>query len=258
MSRVLMIVSVALAALAAAPAAIAADVEPVVTPGPFDAPPAFPARRVYGEPVYVPGPLEAPPAFPLVKPYNWTGVYVGINGGGGWGHSNWTSSPDGTSGSFDISGGLIGGTLGYNLQTGDPFVLGGEVDIAATSFKGSVPAATCGPNCAISSPWLATARLRFGYAFNNILPYVTVGLSIGHLVASIAGEPLGIERANNLSWTGGFGVEFVLLGPWTAKVEYLHVDLSGFSCNFACNGPVSMNLNENIIRAGINYRIWRN
>jgi outer membrane immunogenic protein len=255
MRKVLMIVSVVLMALVVAPVATAADVEPVVTPGPFDAPPAFPARRVYGEPVYVPGPLEAPPAFPAVKPYNWTGVYVGLNAGGGWGRSTWISAPDGSVG---ISGGLIGGTFGYNLQTGDPFVLGGEVDIAATSFKGTVPAPTCGPNCTISSPWLATARLRFGYAFNTILPYVTVGVSIGHLIASIAGEPLGIERANNLSWTGGFGVEFVLLGPWTAKVEYLHVDLSGLTCNFACNGPVSINLNENIIRAGINYRIWRN
>jgi outer membrane immunogenic protein len=258
MSRVVTIVSVALAALAAASAAFAADVEPVVAPGPFDAPPAFPARRPTGEPVYVPGPFEAPPAFPAVKPYNWTGVYVGINAGAGWGRSSWSSSPDATSGSFDISGGLIGGTLGYNLQTGDPFVLGGEVDIAATSFKGTVSPPTCAPNCAISSPWLATARLRFGYAFNDILPYVTVGVSIGHLIASIAGEPLGIERANNLSWVGGFGVELVLMGPWTAKVEYLHVDLSGLTCNFACNGPVAMNFNENIIRAGINYRIWRN
>jgi opacity protein-like surface antigen len=85
-----------------------------------------------------------------------------------------------------------------------------------------------------------------------------VGVSVGHLVANIAGAPLGTERATNLSWSGGFGVEFVLLGPWTAKVEYLHADLSGLTCNFACNGPVSMNFSENIIRAGINYRIWRN
>jgi outer membrane immunogenic protein len=227
--------SAVLAALGVAAPAVAADVEPVVTPGLFNAPPAFPAARVY----------------------NWTGAYVGINGGGGWGGSNWASTPDGTAGSYSVSSGLVGGTFGYNLQTGDPFVLGAEVDIAGTGFRGTVSPATCAPGCEIKNPWLATARLRFGYAFNDILPYVTVGVGIGRLVADIAGSPFGTERANILSWTVGGGVELVISGPWTAKVEYLHVDLSGITCNVACNGPVSINLNENIIRAGVNYRIWQ-
>jgi outer membrane immunogenic protein len=207
--------------------------------------------------VVTPGPFTAPPAFPAVRVYNWTGAYVGINGGGGWGGSNWVSTPDGTVGSYSVSSGLVGGTFGYNLQTGDAFVLGAEVDLDWTDFHGTVPPATCAPGCEIRNPWLATARLRFGYAFNDILPYVTVGVSLGRLVADTIGTPFGTERANILSWTAGAGVEFVILGPWTAKVEYLHVDLSGITCNIACNGPVSINLNENIIRAGLNYRIWQ-
>ena len=57
-------------------------------------------------PYYQPGPAYNPI-------YTWTGFYVGINGGGGWGTSKW----DGLN-SFDVSGGLIGGTVGYNWQFG--------------------------------------------------------------------------------------------------------------------------------------------
>ena len=54
---------------------------------------------------------KAPP--PMVAPYyNWTGFYIGINGGGAWGTSTWDST-----GGFDVSGGMIGGTIG---STGRP------------------------------------------------------------------------------------------------------------------------------------------
>jgi outer membrane immunogenic protein len=208
------------------------------------------------EPIATPGPWTAAPAFSAVRVYNWTGFYVGLTGGGAFGGANWTSVPDVTSGSLSATGGLFGGTLGYNLQTGGPFVLGIETDIAASSVKATVPAATCVFNCQFTSPWLATARLRFGYAFNDILPYVTVGASITRLNASTNG--VGSERANNLSWVAGFGVEFVLVGPLTGKVEYLYADLGGLTCNLACNGPVSANVHENIVRAGLNYRFARN
>jgi opacity protein-like surface antigen len=108
------------------------------------------------------------------------------------------------------------------------------------------------------SDWLGTARLRVGYAFDTIMPYVTAGAAISRLVASTAGAPLGTDRANNLGWTLGLGVEFVIWGPWTAKAEYLYADFNGFTCNVACGGgPISINARENIVRAGINYRIWQ-
>jgi len=236
MTRTIACGAVVMLALAAMPPAYAADVEPVIVADPWIAPPAFSARRTY----------------------NWTGFYVGLVAGGAFGHADWTSVPDATSGSVNANGGQFGGTLGYNLQTDGPFVLGIETDIAASSVKGTVPAATCVFNCQFTSPWLATARLRFGYAFNDILPYVTVGASITRLNASINGQPLGTERANNLSWVAGVGVEFVLVGPLTGKLEYLYADLGGFTCNFACNGPVSVNAHENIVRAGLNYRFARN
>src|SRR4051812_8054093 len=57
--------------------------------------------------------------------YNWTGLYLGLSGGGTWGHSSW-SNP--STGDFNVSGGLVGGTVGYNWQTGN-IVLGAEADL---------------------------------------------------------------------------------------------------------------------------------
>ena len=59
------------------------------------------------------------PSPPVPLPaYNWTGFYIGINGGYGTGNSNWSDSSVGTSGSFPTSGFLIGGTVGANYQIG--------------------------------------------------------------------------------------------------------------------------------------------
>jgi outer membrane immunogenic protein len=249
----LLIGSIAL--IGAAGALPAAEIEPVVTPTIFGAPPGFPARRA--EPVVVPGVFVAPPAFPQRMVYNWTGVYVGINAGLTFGRARWTSVPDLISDHSRVSGGLVGGTIGYNLQTGEPFVLGLEADLGWSRLSGTVPALSCAPGCELRASWLATARLRFGYAFDGILPYVTGGFAIRHFQADIAGAPFGTDSANNLGWTAGAGIEFVILGPWRAKVEYLYADLNGFSCNIACGGgPISFNVSEHIIRAGLNYRIW--
>jgi len=248
----LLIGTAALVALAAAGPARGA--EAVVVPNVFTAPPAFPARR---EPVVVPDVFTAPPAFPAVKLYDWTGAYVGINAGAAWGRTPWTSVPDATNGTTSVSGALVGGTLGYNLQTREPFVLGVETDLAWANIRGTVPPFSCAPNCEIKASWLATARLRFGYAFDTILPYVTAGVAIARLTADIVGAPFGSESVNNLGWTAGAGVELVISGPWRAKVEYLYADLNGFGCNVACGGgPISINVHENIIRAELNYRIW--
>jgi outer membrane immunogenic protein len=227
--------------------------------------------------------FTAPPAMSAPRPYNWTGAYIGINAGGGAGHMSWVSTPDGANGSSSLSGGFFGGTLGYNLQAGNSaFVLGEEVDLTRTSFGGKIPTivgpivnpntglvtgfapVSCTPNCENTNPWLVTARLRFGVSldwprpyFTAVMPYFTAGVSVARLEAGIAGTPLGTQSKNNLSWTVGAGVEFVITDRWTAKLEYLHVDLDGFSCDTSCGATtVSMRMNENIIRAGLNFRMF--
>jgi predicted amidohydrolase len=68
------------------------------------------------------------------------------------------------------------------------------------------------------------------------------------------------QAEEDLGWTAGAGLEFIISGPLRAKVEYLHVNNDDdYTCTAACGGgPVSFDLNEDIIRAGLNYRFWMN
>jgi len=191
---------------------------------------------------------KAPP--PAVAPaYNWSGFYLGINGGGGWGHSNWDTSSD----RIGLSGGLVGGTAGYNWQLGNA-VLGIEGDIDWANLKGTNSSTLCPAGCSTSDTWLSTVRGRAGYAFGGVLPYLTGGLALGDIRAATP----GFAGASNTSagWTAGGGIEFGLTGNWSAKAEYLYVDLGRFNCGVSCNGLPTDNvsMHDNVVRAGVNYR----
>lgn len=193
-------------------------------------------------------PTKAPAYVP--QAYTWTGFYIGINGGGGWGDSEW-SALTGTS-SADIAGAVVGGTLGYNWQTG-PVVFGLEGDLDWSSIEGSTALAPCTTNCETSNSWLATTRGRIGYAFDRIMPYVTGGAAFGDVKAAPAG--FAGDRETRVGWTVGAGAEFALGGPWTAKVEYLYLDLGDTSCAAGnCAVPTTVDLTTNLVRGGINFR----
>jgi outer membrane immunogenic protein len=176
-------------------------------------------------------------------PYNWTGLYVGINGGGAWGNSQ--ASVPFPSGSFDTSGGLVGGTVGYNWQMGQ-IVFGLEGDADWSGIKGS--AACAGTNCETRNDYLATIRGRVGYAFDRFLPYVTGGAAFGNVKNTVAG--IGSTDQSNVGWTVGGGLEYAISGPWSIKAEYLYVDLGDSG---SVLGSTS-NFHENVVRAGLNYR----
>jgi opacity protein-like surface antigen len=208
------------------------------------------------------GILDPPPAYPArfsdtALMYDWTGLYVGLNGGGSFGRVRWRSDPDLTTGNVDVSSGVFGGTIGYNAQNLGSFVFGAEFDFDWRGINAAIPPTSCAPNCGFRSDWLSTARLRFGRAFGGFLPYVTGGLSIGDVTQDIVGQPFGTANSVSFNWTGGFGVEFILNGPLTGKVEYLYVNHTNTPCNAECGGgPITMGLGENVFRVGVNYRLW--
>ena len=188
---------------------------------------------------------------PFMAPYyNWTGFYAGINGGYGWGTSNWS----GLGSSFDVNGGLFGGQLGYNWQFGQ-FVYGLEGDLDWTDLRGTASLLNCGAtSCRTKNDFLATVRGRVGYAADRWMPYLTGGLAVGNIRATVPGFA-GIDQTN-AGWTLGGGVEVALVGNWTAKAEYLYVDLGTAGCGAVCGLPAGNNvsLTTNIVRGGINYR----
>jgi outer membrane immunogenic protein len=193
-------------------------------------------------------PVKAPEYMAPV--YMWAGPYVGINGGGGWGDSSWSGAP--ATGSFDVSGGMIGGTIGYNWQQG-PYVFGLEGDIDWSNIKGSTTV-NCALGCETRNTWLGTVRGRVGYAWDRFLPYFTGGLAVGGVEAN---RPLfGGDSETRAGWTIGGGVEFALAPQWSAKVEYLYVDLGSFDCGTRCGAfsPDNVSFTSSLVRGGINYK----
>ena len=196
---------------------------------------------------------------------DWTGLYLGLNAGYSFGGSSWNDSVTGAStGNFGTYGFLFGGTLGANYQAG-PLVFGIEGDGAWTDPSGFgtfTSSALCTGGCQTANDWLATVRGRTGYAFDRYLIYATAGAAFGDVKAGYSNHPA--SDTTEPGWTVGAGVEGSFAPHWSAKVEYLFVDLNNGSCTTDCaianaNGApvvpnVAVKFNESMVRAGVNYR----
>jgi outer membrane immunogenic protein len=193
--------------------------------------------------------LEKHPVYqPIVTPsYDWTGFYLGLNGGGAWGTSRFNFAAPGTT-RFGTAGGLFGGTAGVNYQIGH-LVLGLEGDFDWADVSGSGNCVLAGITCSSRNDWMGTARGRIGYAFDRFMPYVTGGAAFGDLKT-------GLATGDQTGWTVGGGIEYALSNKWTIKLEYLHVDFGNFDCGTACivTAPVRVHFDEDTVRAGINYK----
>jgi outer membrane immunogenic protein len=244
--------------------------------------------------------VKAPPMVPPVV-YNWTGFYIGGNVGYSWGRSSDTSTLTNTAGTglfagtdkADLNGVIGGGQIGYNWQMQN-WLVGLEADIQGSGERGShyynCPTGVCTPSTTLGGPlalviivpgvavpfsvaqridWFGTVRGRVGFlATPNVLFYGTGGLAYGgvNTTESIGGPPpAGFANTDTrVGWTVGAGVEGVISGNWTAKLEYLHVDLGTTSGSFltpiAANpaGFISSNysshITDDIVRVGVNYR----
>ena len=197
------------------------------------------ARRPYAMPV-------APPVF------NWTGFYLGVNGGYGWVDNDIT----GVGGTGQLKGGFVGGQLGYNWQHPSNWVFGVEADAQWADMK-RTDTATMGP--AVFSleqrfENFGTFRGRLGYAFNNVLLYGTGGWAFANEkgTASIAvpGFFAAASISNFLSgYAAGAGIEWAFLPNASVKVEYLHL---GFDTNNFM-GVLPVQTNVDTVRIGVNY-----
>jgi outer membrane immunogenic protein len=233
--RLLMTATTMLAFAATLPAASAAD---------------LPARNVYA-PVTAPLPV-----------YNWTGIYLGVNGGYGFGKQDPLSLFSGDFNSFEYSanGWLFGGTFGAQIQSGH-VVIGVEGDLDWANFKGSGtgPVSKLGGGitgtATLSSKVsaISTLRTRIGYAENNWLFYATVGLAVTKATSEFTqtvgfvcgGTTVPCTSKSDLhpGVAAGAGVEYGITQNVSAKLEYLWL-----------GAGATNTLKENMVRAGLNYR----
>jgi outer membrane immunogenic protein len=207
---------------------------------------------------------------PSAGPWNWAGLYAGVNYGGGAGTASQSDSVY-DRGTYNVGGGVVGGTVGYNWQRGS-LVYGLEGDLDYSSIKGgssgivNFTTPPCGVfssfgNCDTRLNWLGTARARIGVAWDRLLPYVTGGLAVGSLHSSEGDlqSPLtGSGSVTRAGWTAGAGIEARIDNRWSTKLEYLYVDLGSgtvFTEPFG-GATVSENVTfrTHILRGGLNYR----
>ena len=208
----------------------------------------------------------------------WTGFYLGINTGAGWGANNSVGNNwylDGGNGGFTNSltatgagGGLTGGAqLGYNYSLTPLFVVGGETDLQGSSM-GSAGGSYIGPALNInrgvagyvpgrlsggtSIPFFGTVRARAGITPTpSLLLYGTGGFAYADVQ-----NPAGAELQTG--WVAGAGAEWMFMPNWSAKAEYLYIDVSG--SNTGTGNPLNVSVKNtggdtpwNMMRAGVNY-----
>lgn len=191
--------------------------------------PAAMAADIGGNPYYS-APAYAPST---ISSYSWMGPYLGFNAGYQWGTV--TNNPTRPSG---FAGGVQGG---YNWQNGQ-FVYGGETDLQVSGADD-----TFAP-WQFSNPWFGTLRGRAGVAMNNILLYGTGGMAYGGGRVDAFGLS---ESRTHLGWVAGIGMEVGFTPNWSAKAEYLFVDLGERGYNLTGN---QNGFESNLLRFGVNYR----
>src|SRR5579871_2410273 len=212
--------------------------------------------------------FAAPPA----GVFNWSGFYIGGNAGYGWNDRdrsimivNNLGGPA-TGPGLDATGPFGGAQLGWNWQTG-AWVLGLETDFQLSAISANVGPVLIGANSFKDEKginWFGTVRGRVGYSFGQLLVYGTGGLAYGEVGNNIFVNAVANPRADQtkIGYVAGGGFEWMLDRMWSAKVEYLHMDL-GHSTGLTApvippNGVTifvnPLNNKADLVRIGLNYK----
>jgi outer membrane immunogenic protein len=248
-------------------------------------------------------PMKAPMAAPIMGPgFNWTGFYIGGNAGAAINDSRFNVDPGGcfltgcgtggiagnvtrqSSGTFGNNTAFTGGgQVGYNWQFSPMWVFGLEADLNYNGTKSTVAGSLVQPpptfaagsmfNYSVSQTldWFGTGRARLGWVpADRVMIYGTGGLAYGR-VQSSTGVAFAISADTyagsfsdiRVGWTAGGGIEWAFAQNWTAKAEYLYIDLGRTSytdgCLTACGAAplpsytTGLTTREHIARFGINY-----
>ena len=204
-------------------------------------------------PVYTKAP---PPMY-----YNWTGCYVGANGGGVWAHKNFTQVTTGFSdGSVDFSGGLFGGQVGCNYQFSPSWVIGVQGDWDWASATGSFPDLLfTGVTESVKITSLGSVTGRLGYAWDRFMLYAKGGgawETDNYTVTGLAGLTATASDTRG-GWTVGGGGEYAFNDWLTGFAEYDYYDFGTKSEALIGNlGTASINVKEtkSVAKVGLNIK----
>ena len=199
---------------------------------------------------------KAPPPV-MAAIYDWSGFYIGVNGGGGWTHNTWDVVGGGREGSHDSSGGTIGGQVGYRWQMGQ-FVFGVEAQGNWADFSGDNQSALFGTRNRTKTDAFGLFTGQVGYAFNNVLVYAKGGAAITSNTYTITnaatGAFLGSNDNTRLGGVVGAGLEYGFAPNWSLGVEYDHLFMDRQTVSFGALGSDSIKQDADLFTARLNYR----
>jgi outer membrane immunogenic protein len=167
--------------------------------------------------------------------YDWSGFYIGINGGGGSSHATWDFVGVGREGSHDATGGTVGGQIGYRWQSGQ-WVFGVEGQGNWADFSGDNTSALFATRNRTKIDAFGLITGQVGYAWNNVLIYVKGGAAVvsdKYEISSTAGALLASTSDTRWGGTVGAGLEYGFAPNWSVGVEYNHIFLSDKDVTFA-------------------------
>jgi outer membrane immunogenic protein len=212
--------------------------------------------------------VKARPPAPLPVIYDWTGFYIGGNGGWGQAHNCWdfltVVGAVIADGCRNISGGLLGGQVGYRWQTGQ-FVFGVEgqgdwADLRGTRVSLINPAFS--ERTKVDGLGLFTGQV--GYAWNAALLYVKGGVAVtgtNYNILSTLGN-VSFANASATRWGGtiGAGFEYGFAPNWSVGVEYDHLFMGHANNSFSVVNPIvagalnRINQDIDMVTLRVNYR----
>ncbi len=224
----------------------------------------------------LPSRKEAPVYLAPTPVFSWTGFYVGGDIGAAFSATStnpaytynasyipWTGH------SFNSSGFMGGGYLGYNYQLNQNFVVGLEGDFqGATNSQSATwaPTPVLYPLASVTAKssldWLGAINGRLGVAYDRALFYAIGGAAWGGVgisgTADYASVPLvGLSQSKTLSgFDIGAGVEYAFTPNWVGRVEYRYYGFSNYNMTSLANytvDPARITTSVNTVRIGLAY-----
>ncbi|SDI26455.1 MULTISPECIES: outer membrane protein [Bradyrhizobium] len=211
---------------------------------------------------YIKAPAAASPI------YDWSGFYVGVFGGGGYGNHNLnnTLGPAGFANftiNYSSTGGIAGGEAGYNVQSGN-IVLGVEGDGFWSGIKGSdisqfnAGTLPIGSMDATNLRSGATVRARGGIAVDRLLLFFTGGWAYGNFLHTNTDPVLGIDQfsTHRSGLAAGGGIAYALTDNLIGKFEYRYYDFGRYVRAAPLNGqlPYTVDNTYSVVTVGLDYK----
>lgn len=202
---------------------------------------------------------RAAPPVPFV--YDWTGFYVGVHGGYGWGNKHWYFAPTGTDqGDHNLKSLTGGGQIGFNYEMGG-WVVGMEAQASWGNFEGEHPLAPL-PVVVFHSKAdrLGTIAGRLGHAWGPSLLYVSGGAAFAREKFWITDGPIVVPSVfgpeTRRGWMLGAGFEYGITPAWSAKIEYNYLNFGTIAFNQTTVNIYDIDQHMSVVKIGLNYRFW--